>query len=193
MWACPLQWPANWSRTETPKASRFQTTLFEAKRGLEDELYRLGAVEPIVTQNIRLNRSGWPDSKAPRPPDSGVAVYFTLEGREVCFPCDKWFTVADNIHAIELTVAALRGIERWGAKQMMDAAFAGYAALPESSSSPAVAWWTILEVSPDATEGQIQSAYRQLARRYHPDNGGTVELMSALNASYEQALKAVAA
>lgn len=193
MWAYPLQWPMGWARTEYRSLSRFNTSLFEAKRGLEAELSRLGASDPFVTTNIRLNRSGWPDSKAPRPDDVGVAVYFTREEVEICFPCDKWLTVADNLHAVELTIAAIRGIERWGAKEMMDAAFKGYAALPETSNAAAVAWWSVLEVDPNATAEQIHGAYRKLARRLHPDMAtGDVEQFKLINLAYEQALAAIA-
>jgi hypothetical protein len=178
-----------WPRTKYRAMSRFNTTLFEAKQGLEEELRKLGAKSPIVTTNLPLNRSGWPDSKAKRPDDVGVAVYFTRGETEVCFPCDKWITVADNLHAIELTIAAIRGIERWGAKEMMDAAFKGYAALPEPSSAPSVAWWTVLEISPDATEEEKHRAYRALARKLHPDvPGGDAARFLVVQAAYEQAL-----
>ncbi|MBD2435130.1 DnaJ domain-containing protein [Fischerella sp. FACHB-380] len=33
----------------------------------------------------------------------------------------------------------------------------------------------------------IKSAYRKLARKYHPDNGGNEEKMAELNRAYEQA------
>lgn len=192
MWAYPLQWPMDTPRTTTPAVSRFTTSLFDAKRGLEQELRRMSVKDPFVTTNIQLNKSGWPSSTAKRPEDAGVAVYFTRDGIEVCFPCDRWFTVADNLHAIELTIAALRGIERWGSAELVNRAFKGYAALPESSSSPALAWWTVLEVDPNASQEEINRAYRRLARAHHPDLGGNVEMLKVVNDAYEQALAAVA-
>jgi hypothetical protein len=193
MWAYPLQWPHGWARTENPGPSRFQTSLYEAKNGLGAELARLGAEDPIITTNIPLNRSGWPDTRAKRVQDTGVAAYFTFDGAEVCMPCDRWWTVAENLHAIELTINALRGIERWGAKEMMEAAFKGYAALPAVSSSPAVAWWTTLGVDANASEDEIHRAYRKLARRLHPDTAtGDLEQFKVINLAYEQALAAIA-
>jgi hypothetical protein len=56
--------------------------------------------------------------------DSGAAVYFTRKGRDQCIACDKWDSVRDNLHAIGKTIEALRGIDRWGTGEMVDAAFA---------------------------------------------------------------------
>jgi hypothetical protein len=65
-----------------------------------------------------------------RPPeDQGVAVYFTYNGSEQCIPCDKWRTIRENMRAIELTIAALHGLDRWEAKEVVNAAFFGSKAL----------------------------------------------------------------
>lgn len=193
MWAYPLQWPMDTPRTAEPKVSRFNTSLFESKNGLEAELRRMGVDDPFITTNLPLNRSGWPDSKSRRPEDTGVAVYFTRNRIEVCFPCDRWWLVGDNLHAVELTIAALRGIERWGSAELVDRAFKGYAALPETSSAAAVAWWSVLEVDANASAEQIHRAYRGLARRLHPDMAtGDIERFKIINIAYEQALQAIA-
>jgi hypothetical protein len=192
MWSYPLQWPLDWPRTTYRQNSAFGTTLHKAYERLGSELQKLGAKDLIVTSNLQLGRSGSPlapRSGSSQPADPGVAVYFTRQGDEVCIPCDKWTWVEDNLHAIELTLGALRGIERWGAKEMMDRAFSGYAALPAASSAPAVAWWTVLELDPNASREEIQSAYRRLARRTHPDTPtGSVDQFKVLQAAYEQAL-----
>ncbi len=49
-----------------------------------------------------------------KPDDRGVAVYFTHLRRSMCFTCDKWDQVEDNLYAIVKTIETLRGIERWG-------------------------------------------------------------------------------
>jgi hypothetical protein len=48
----------------------------------------------------------------------------------MCFACDRWDSVADNVQAIRKTIEALRGIERWGTGDMVQRAFAGFVALP---------------------------------------------------------------
>jgi hypothetical protein len=66
-----------------------------------------------------------------RPPeDQGVAVYFTYNGSEQCIPCDKWRTIRESMRAIKLTIAALYALDRWGAKEVVNAAFFGSKALP---------------------------------------------------------------
>ena len=43
----------------------------------------------------------------------------------------------------------------------------------------------VLQVTPDAEPEVIQAAYRALARKYHPDLGGTRAQMALLNAAWE--------
>src|SRR5262245_30234786 len=45
--------------------------------------------------------------------------------------------------------------------------------------------YEILQVHPSAEPEVIESAYRRLARKYHPDLGGSTERMAELNAAYE--------
>ena len=99
---------------------------------LIDELCRLGCDHwnVIISSNMPVKRDGLPYANRKDPEDPGVAVYFKLNREEKCFPCDRWDRVADNIHAIGLSIAALRGLDRWGAEHMVDAAFRGFKALP---------------------------------------------------------------
>jgi hypothetical protein len=48
----------------------------------------------------------------------------------MCFACDKWDQVHDNIYAVGNTIEALHGIERWGTDDTVEQAFTGFAALP---------------------------------------------------------------
>jgi DnaJ-class molecular chaperone len=69
---------------------------------------------------------------------------------------------------------------------MVDAAFAGFAALPAGGTS-AQAWWEVLELTPDATWDEIGAAYRRLSRVHHPDAGGRNEAFYRITEAYEQA------
>jgi DnaJ-class molecular chaperone len=42
-----------------------------------------------------------------------------------------------------------------------------------------------LGVSPDASQDEVKRAYRERARRVHPDRGGSNEQMARLNLAYE--------
>jgi hypothetical protein len=103
----PLKWPDGWERTKVPQNARFDVSLDKATRELEWEIQRLGGKYPTITHNKFKGSS--------EPSDSGVAVYFEVKGKQRVFACDRWNQVRDNIRAIQKTIEALRGIERWGA------------------------------------------------------------------------------
>ncbi len=185
--AYPLSWPAAWPRTQRPADAVFRTGIADARDGLLRELDLLGATGVVVSSNARLNQNGSISARQPRIDDPGVAVYFTLDGNETCIPCDRWSAVEDNLQAIRLTVAALRGIGRWGAGEMVSAAFRGFAALPEPAGE---GWWSVLGVRPDATRDEVEAAYRRLAKAAHPDAGGSAEAFRELAEAYRQAKEA---
>jgi hypothetical protein len=184
----PLSWPDG--RARFPMLDRrhaaFKTSFTAARNQLIREIQLLGGSDLIISSNIRRRNDGLPyaDEK-PVNGDAGIAVYFTRKGRQMCFACDRWLTVDDNMHAISLTVGALRGIARWGTGDMMEAAFRGYAALPERAGG--VSWWDVLGVPVNASDEQITGAYRAKAMIAHPDKGGSDEAMAALNAAYRAA------
>lgn len=191
----PLHWPPGWPRTRRPQRANFRigrkdtwsqsgASLAASRDNLLAELERLGAKNVIISTNIPVRRDGLPYAKAREPEDSGVAVYFQLKGEEKCFPCDRWNRVADNLHAIGLSIGALRGLDRWGASHMVDAAFRGFKALPQGPQ-----WWQVLGLEREsADEEQIRAAYRQKARERHPDVGGSHEAMIEVKAAIETGL-----
>jgi hypothetical protein len=48
--------------------------------------------------------------------------------------------------------------------------------------------WRALGVSPDASDHLLRERYLALARRHHPDHGGTAEEMRRINEAYEKVL-----
>jgi curved DNA-binding protein CbpA len=50
---------------------------------------------------------------------------------------------------------------------------------------PAADLYQVLQVIPDAEPEVIRAAYRALARKHHPDAGGSDALMSVLNSAWE--------
>ena len=131
--AYPLHWPAGRKRTPPAQVawSRFQPNgrAMEAAN-VQAELSRLGASNVIISTNVRLRRDGFPYSSDKPPSDAGVAVYFDYLGSQKCFPCDRWVLVEENLRAIFKSIEAIRGLERWGSKSFVEAAFTGFAALP---------------------------------------------------------------
>lgn len=209
--AYPLSWPPSWPRTATilREHSRFfstvrgeiQTgsnyrplykkdrTMSDATDGLLAELQKLGAGNVVISTNVELRNDGLPYSNRRAPLDPGAAVYFMLKKKPIVLACDKWLRVEDNLHAIAKHIEALRGQERWGVGSV-EKAFAGYTALPAPGESGAATWWAVLGVAQDAPFEVTRDAYREQAKRCHPDaNGGTHDAMTRLNTAWDQARK----
>lgn len=175
--AYPLQWPANWPRARSRSHAPFKVSPSQAKREMYEELQRLGARDVVVSADQPLNRDGTPTLRRTWG-DPGIAVYFKRKGRQVVLACDQYLLPHDNMRAIGKTVEAMRGIERWGASDMLDRAFTGFEALPAPEQ-----WWQVLGLTEGATSEQIDRAWRQKAREAHPDRGGTDGAMARLNAA----------
>lgn len=174
--AFPLCWPVGWPRTTYSNYSQFRTTFGKARDGLLKELELLNGKNIVISSNIELRLDGLPYAKSKRPDDSGVAVYFYLFGHSQCIPCDKWRDVGDNIQAIRLTVAALRGLERWGAKEMVKAAFKGFVALPPGRETR--------YFDEHDTKESAKDKYRKYCKKLHPDVGGDSEKFNTMMEEY---------
>ncbi len=184
--AFPLCWPAGWPRCKRAEHGRFQTSFAKARDGLMEELRLMGAKNIVLSTNIELRRDGLPYANQRQPEDSGVAVYFQHKGMSMTFACDRWRKVEDNTQAIRKTIEALRGIERWGASDMMKRAFSGFAALPSSAAANASAWWAVLGVTQGADFDAVRAAYQQKRKSTHPDHCGTTEQFKAVQQAWRQ-------
>lgn len=190
--AYPLQWPPGKPRTPTGQQKRaaFKTSQDKAQQELVWEVQRLGGKNIVISTNIPIRRDGLPYSAKRIIFDQGVAVYFDYKGKQKCFACDRWDSIKDNMQGVRLTIQALRGIGRWGTGDMVEAAFTGFDALPPPMVTPArKKWWEVLNCHPTAPLDTVEAIYRELARSQHPDNGGTHEAMSELNAAIAEARK----
>lgn len=180
--AYPLQWPVGKPRVSSPGQSRFSISQHNATNNLLDEIRRLGGRNAVISTNVELRNDGLPYANRKPPQDRGVAIYFTYKNQSMCFACDKWNAVGDNIYAVAKTIDALRGIERWGTGDMVQQAFSGFAALPAPTA--AKDWWDVLGVGKHYPTINITEAYRNLAKKLHPDNGGKDNEMADVNEAY---------
>lgn len=203
--AYPLQWPEGVQRCRFPRASAFGFhAVGDRIKRVRAQLKLLGGVRTIViSSNVPLRQDGLPMASAAttRPEgDAGVAVYWTRNerrnGREMlmpyCMPCDRWQRLADNLHAIALTIEAMRGMDRWGATTV-EQAFAGFAALPPGSGEenipqqPDIDWRIVLGGAwpPDLTGEELfaiaRARHRKAMELAHPDAGGSNEAAVQLN------------
>jgi len=174
--AFPLSWPFSRPGARYQGTSKFgRRTIDVITKRVLREIKLLDGTLPVISSNLTLRGDGLPYSDQPQPVDRGVAVYFTYKKRQMCFACDRWDRVQDNLYAIAMAIEALRGIERWGTGDMVEQAFTGFVALPAPKSPHEV-----LGIRPGATEDEIDSAYRQKAMAAHPDCGGSAAAMAEL-------------
>ena len=186
MEAYPLHWPAGWPRTRAPQRSKFKTSGGHVTTlCLMEEIRRLGGKMPVLSTNIRLRQDGLPYANDKVPDDKGVAVYFQYKGKPMVFACDKWDRVHDNMLSIQKTIDALRGIERWGASDMMERAFQGFQAIEGPALKSA---WQVLGVPEGSELKDCRIARNHLARVYHPDGGSTpdADLMARINTAFAE-------
>lgn len=196
--AYPLCWPptrkrtGQWSRERARFDMSFARARDEIVRQVQMLIGKYDATKTlIISTNIALRRDGLPLAAQRQPDDPGVAIYFTYKKRQMCFACDRWIKVEDNMQAIAKTIDALRGVARWGTGNMMEAAFTGFAALPAPGHTHARGWPEILELNGSPTMDKAKENYRRLSSMRHPDRGGSHEAMTELNWAWSQAQEAL--
>ena len=189
--AHPLTWPASVKRHPSPQRSRFSNpSIHGSLNEIRNELRKLGAVNVIISSNLPLRRDGEPIAGRglSLDHDQGAAVYWSLaKGKDkvpYCLPCDKWRTLAENLHAIALTIAALRAVERHGAVHVVQA-FEGFKALPpgsEGSTAIAMAppWREVLgadwpDLPNDELLGVARARWKALMKMVHPNSSAAPE------------------
>lgn len=191
--AWPLHWPEGIKRTKSPQQSRFDASFVQSRDGIFEEIRKIGGRYPVLSTNIELRRDGLPYASQPEPRDPGVAVYFERRGKQMVFACDRWTRVKDNMRAIQKTIEAIRGIERWGATEMLERAFSAFEALPPPGAQRERTWREVLGFSPASKPDRegIEIEYRSRAKKAHPDAGGSDQAMSELNAARAAAIKEI--
>jgi hypothetical protein len=174
--AFPLCWPPGWPTTPAAsrEPSRFKTTVPGALANAKRQIELLGGSQLLLSSNYTLGNEN--------PKEPGVVAYFHWEKSLVAIPCDRWTRIEANVQAIALTVEAMRGMERWGAKHMIKAMFTGFKLLPPAATSP---WYDVLGVPASAPPDTVKEAYRSLAKRYHPDMHGDPAMFRRIQAAYE--------
>lgn len=191
--AYPLQWPEGWPRTspERRERSRFKVTPDRAMRNLLEQLRILGARNVVVSSNVAIRQDGRPYADQARRiiRDPGVAVYFTLNGKQMSMARDLYETPHENIHALGHAIEHIRGIERHGGGFMMQRAFSGFSALPPPADAEPLNCWDELNLNVGATAEQINARWRELMAKHHPDKpGGSHDKASRINRARDLAL-----
>ncbi len=220
--AHPLSWPVGVPRTPSRYASPFganvrsggtivrsRPEVGSASRELARELKLIrGSSRHVISSNLPTRPDGLPyaDATLGRGRDPGACAYWVVVQHRAgtraevpyCMPCDRWLNVADNLHALALSIGALRGMERWGAVKM-EQAFAGFAALPPGDgSAPEMPttkrpWREVLgmpdvaAMAPAAQLAIAKALHRVEIEKHHTDRGGDPARASEINVAYDDA------
>src|SRR6185369_17936789 len=106
--------------------------------------------------------------------------YFVLKSEPHALACDRWDRVADNLRAIALHIAAIRGMDRWGVGSLAQA-FAGYGMKQLAEVGARKPWWELLGLKEKpGSPAIVQQRFRELALQHHPDRGGNGNQMAEI-------------
>lgn len=198
------------------KSSQFKTDYNGSIRLLKYELASIGADHAILQLSLGENairQDGQIRGDAGQPKHPGVILCFKHpKTGDVKFPCDTYTEWRKNVHALALSLEALRAVDRYGVTQSAEQ-YRGWAQLPPPGGLVTPAPLTleqaarvVIKATADATMvGQISDAakliihdanlYRQVKRdamkRLHPDGptGGDTDAWNALQAAAEMLKK----
>ncbi|EUB97229.1 heat shock protein DnaJ domain protein [Rhizobium sp. CF080] len=185
--AYPLTWPHNIPRTKNKTASKFKTGLPGALKNVRSSLHLFAADSGRKVENITISSNVTLGED--RPSDTGVAVWFTWDGMSVCIAVDRYPKVEDNVQAIYHIIDGRRTELRHGGLHIVRATFTGLLALPAPTKKN---WREVLGLEGSngvPSADAIEQAYKELARKAHPDAGGSAEAMAELNVARDEALK----
>lgn len=184
------QWPTE--PTKQRQDSRFDSSYDQTLSLLVRELEFLSAknirVEMYISENM-VRRDGWVYASA-RPTQPGVVLRFEGSHGIVQMPCDTFHHWQDNLRAIALSLEALRKVDRYGCSKQGEQ-YRGWTALPPASgdiSTPQEAANFIAQYCiypPHAIVRELDAAYKEAARKCHPDTGGNHELFLKLQKAVE--------
>lgn len=181
-------WLAKFTRPR--RRSPFSVGYSKAIKDLEREMGHLGVRQAVIQAAVsesELRLDGLLRAGA-RPQHPGIILAFeSKKTGPMQMPCDTFLEWQDNLRAIGLSLAALRAIDRYGVTQRAEQ-YRGWSQLPPPGgivTPPPMTVEAAAEVVASRVSGCVpvdvirdpenyRRAYREQARRWHPDaNGGT--------------------
>lgn len=106
----------------------------------------------------------------------GVRLWYRLRSQGITLEMAAQETAVDNLRVLYLSIDALRLNELRGLGDVIQSAYLQLAA-PATVRDP----YQVLGVRPDSLIEVVEAAHRALAKRHHPDAGGSVEAMTEIN------------
>lgn len=160
----------------TYNPNSIKTTYSDTKADLDAAFAKWGVKDWEVRPMRELDRRyHYPSDPAK------VVVRYIKDGREVELSMAKHPYYYQNIRVIYFAIEALRMNEERGLEELVRAAY-GLLPAPVAEKDP----YETLGVRPDAPLDVIEASYRALAKKAHPDLGGSTQRMAELNAAWEK-------
>jgi len=174
-----LDWPQGFERTsagERESASKYSVNYQQTKTELKREMERLG----VEAWNL--------DDVTGTGGDPGVVVRWRKDGTDYAVACDAYTAKRDNIRTLYLWINETRMRNQRPVETGQDDLAA--AALPRSDEpvEGAAPPHVILEVPPDASNEEVQQAFREKAKETHSDTGGSNEQFKRVKTARDQML-----
>lgn len=113
---------------------------------------------------------------------SGAArVTYVLRGKTIELVMDKQNSSKDNLRILYYAIKALRLNEVRGMSEVFESAYIQLAA-PKQKRNP----YDVLMIMEDAPLEVAEAVFKNLAMKYHPDRGGSVDKFKELNEAIEE-------
>jgi DnaJ domain len=154
-----------------PGSLRTDMSVGRTKRDLADSFRKWG----ISSRHYDI-RTGLRDAE----------VIITRPGHpELRLQTNRFDDPETNLRALFFAIDATRLMAQRGILE--EAAQVATAFLSAPAAAPVKrVWYEVLGVMPTADDEVIEGAYKQLARKRHPDAGGSEEAMTELNLAFEE-------
>lgn len=169
-----------WPIESTPSYKRRGRSTFRMAWGdtlalLETELGHLKASDIVIEVGLRpddIRIDGWPRANAAEPSHPGVVISFASKHGPLRYLTDTHAWWHHNVHAIALSLQALRAVDRYGVTHRAEQ-YKGWAALPAGTdSASAILFAAVGEQPRQLANGEAKELYRRAAKATHPDHGG---------------------
>lgn len=179
-------WP--FPPTKNRRASQFRMAYPGTLEKLRDELERISAREISLQTGIpyrHVRMDGFPRADAPKPVFPGVILAFVVKAGDLVYPCDTYTDWQSNLHAIGLTLEALRALDRYGAAGGRQYTGFRKALPPGDGLGSREHAALLLRTLSGIAVGPIEDAYKAAVRKHHTDVGGDRETFDRIQAAWE--------
>lgn len=116
--------------------------------------------------------------------NNGARVTYMLRGKSIDLTMIKQETPASNLRVLFYAIHAMRMNEVRGMAEVFETAYVQLAS-PKQKRNP----YDVLMILPDSPIEVAEAVFRSLAKKHHPDTGGSSETFQELNDAIEEIRK----